>query len=149
MIVVGVVALVILAGGAFFAGMAVGEARANNVRRQFAQARFGTRADGSAAPVQAPQGGQVVARPGGGTLGTIESIAGDTLTVSTQEGKVQVKTTETTLIQKYTAVDVADLEPGEQVMVMGARNDDGSITARSVQALRMPQMPWAGQAEGE
>ena len=60
-----------------------------------------------------------------------------------------VKTTETTLIQKNMDVDISALETGEQVMVMGARNDDGSITARSIQAMRLPQVPPSGEAGGQ
>ena len=34
------------------------------------------------------------------------------------------------------AATVADLEVGESVIVSGTENDDGSITARSIQSMR-------------
>jgi hydrogenase maturation factor len=56
--------------------------------------------------------------------------------VTTQDGNtVQVITTDTTLIQKYTNVTVDALEPGEQVMVSGSTGDDGTITARSIRSM--------------
>jgi len=72
-------------------------------------------------------------------MGTIEAIEGDTLVVSTEEGEIRVQTTDTTLIEKYTSVGVEDLAVGEQVVVSGSQNDDGSITARSIRSFETPQ----------
>jgi hypothetical protein len=74
-------------------------------------------------------------------MGTIEAVEGDTLLVSTEEGEIRVHTTDTTLIEKYMAVGVGDLEVGERVVVSGSRNDDGSVTARSIQSPRAFQGP--------
>ena len=142
--VVGILALVIVAaGGGYFAGMSVGKAQASQARRQFAQGGFNGRND------QTPQPGQGGARQGGGTMGTIEAIAGDTLTVNTQQGIVQVKTTDTTLIEKNMTVSIGELKTGERVMVLGSKNDDGSITARSIQSMRAPQTSQSGQSGGQ
>jgi hypothetical protein len=141
--VVGIVVLVIVAaGGGFLWGRSVGESQASQARQQFARGRFVGQGDWTPGLGQTPQPGRQNARPGGGgTMGTIESIEGDTLVVSTQEGSIRVKTTDTTLIQKFTSVGVDALETGEQVMVAGTKGDDGTITARSIQSLRAFQMP--------
>jgi len=134
----GILALVILAGGSgFYYGTSVGEARASQARQQFFQQ--GMRGEGGQGPslFQAPEPGQEGGRRlGGGTLGSIEAIEGDTLLVDTQEGTLRVRTTDTTLIEKYKTVGVEELETGEQVIISGSRNDDGSVTARSIQSLR-------------
>jgi hydrogenase maturation factor len=65
-------------------------------------------------------------------MGTIKAVEGDTLVVTTEKGEIRVQTTDTTLIEKSMALEVGDLEVGEQVMVSGSQNDDGSITARSI-----------------
>jgi len=69
-------------------------------------------------------------------MGTIEEVEGDTLILSTQEGTIRVQTTDTTLIEKYESVQVGSLEVGEQVIVSGAENSDGSLTARSIRSLQ-------------
>jgi len=39
-------------------------------------------------------------------------------------------------------VTVGDLKVGEQVVVSGSRNNDGSYTARSIQSMRaLPSVP--------
>jgi hypothetical protein len=52
-----------------------------------------------------------------------------------------VHATDTTLIEKYMTVGVADLQAGERVVVSGSQNDDGSVTARSIQSMRNFQAP--------
>jgi len=143
----GILVLVALAAsGGFFYGTSVGEAGANQTRQQFL--REGFRGQGGQFPgaFPTPQPGQEGgARMGGGILGSIEAVEGDTLVVSTQEGTLRVRTTDTTLIEKYESVSVEELETGEQVMVSGSRNDDGSVTARSIRTLQQRQLPQPDQ----
>ena len=138
----GILALVILAaGGGFYYGTSVGEARASQARQQLFQQRMRGEGGQFPGPFQAPQPGQEGgARLGGSILGTIEAVEGDTVVVSTQEGTLRVRTTDTTLIEKYSSVGVEGLDIGEQVMISGSRNDDGSVTARSIQTLRQRQL---------
>ncbi|MDI7276254.1 MAG: DUF5666 domain-containing protein [Anaerolineae bacterium] len=132
----GVLALVVVAAaGGYLYGVTVGEARANQIRQRFAQGRF--TGQGDQTPAAAFQRGlQGGAPPGGGVVGTIQAIEGDTLVLQTGERTVRVKTTDTTLIEKLTSVGVEALETGEQVVVTGSENADGSVTARSIQSLR-------------
>ena len=78
-------------------------------------------------------------QPGGGVRGTIEAIEGETVIVNSDEGIVRVMTTDSTLIEQLMVVGVDDLEIGKMVIVMGSRNDDGTLTARSIQAVRASQ----------
>jgi len=139
-ILIGVAALLVVlvvGGGSFWAGMRVGENRVMQDPARFLQR---LRGQGGQFPgmVGTPQAGREGAPFGGGIMGTIEAVEGDTLLVTTEEGEVRVHTTETTLIEKYTAVGVGELEVGEQVMVAGSQNDDGSVTARSIRISTAP-----------
>jgi len=143
----GILALVILAAaGGFYYGTSVGEARASQARQQLFQQRMRGQGGQFRGPFQTPQPGQEGgARLGGGILGTIEAVEDDTLVVSSQEGTLRVRTTDTTLIEKYKSVGVEELGTGEQVMISGSRNDDGSVTARSIQSLRAFRLPQPDQ----
>jgi hypothetical protein len=144
---IAVLVLVGVGGGAFAAGTKVGENRAIQDPARFFQQR--ARDQGGQFPgqspglLQTPQPGQRGAQGlGGGITGTIEEVKGNTLVVSTGTETIRVQTTDTTLIQKYMPVTVGDLKVGEQVVVSGSRNDDGSYTARSIQSMRaLPSVP--------
>lgn len=154
----GVLALVVLAaGGGFMYGTSVGEARARQARQQMAQRWFGGQGGEFPSGVpgpgregvfrgEVPQSGQEGnALRGQGIMGTIEEFEEGTLVVGTGDGPIRVQTTDTTLIEKYSSVGVDDLEIGEQVRVSGSRNEDDSITARSIQTLRRGQLPQLDQ----
>ncbi|MCO6450932.1 MAG: hypothetical protein J5I90_09125 [Caldilineales bacterium] len=144
-IIIGIVVIAFMAGGSFYAGTVYGQQQAaatQNANFTPGQGHFPN--NGNGAPGDFPQGfpeefpqGQQPNRfggAGGGTFGQIEQIDGDTLTISTQNsGEKQVIVTDTTLIEKNTSVGVSDLETGESVIISGSENDDGSITARSIQ----------------
>ena len=90
---------------------------------------------------------------GGGTLGAVESLAGDTLTVTTQSGAVTVQLSEQTTIQKRTPGSRettpgtrADLTAGTRVMVQGTAGEDGTVTAQTIQVL--PAGAGGGQRGG-
>jgi hypothetical protein len=139
----GILLLVVLAaGGGFYAGTVTAQgARQGFNRGQFAAGQGGQlqRADRTPQPGQQPGGTRM--GPGGGVMGTIKSVEGNTLVVTTSDGDTQVHVTDTTLIEKYTTVGVGDLSVGERVVVSGSQNDDGSVTARSIQSMRNFQAP--------
>ncbi|MDH7487706.1 MAG: DUF5666 domain-containing protein [Anaerolineae bacterium] len=140
-VVLGVIVVLILVGGSFYGGTLYGKQQAlAQLPEAFRQrlAQFGQqRAQAGTGTPQAQPGQGGFARfggQGGGLIGQIEEINGDTLIITNFEGQqTRVQVTETTLIEKYASVTVAELEPGEQVIVSGSENEDGSITARSVQ----------------
>ncbi len=144
-IVIGLVAVLVVlavAAGAFFGGT---QYEKNNLMKN-PQALFKEMAGGQGANGQFRRfggtpgagGGPTTIRgdgTGGGSIGTIQSIDGNKLVISTQNGNITVVTSDTTLIQKFDAVAVDKLEVGEQVTVSGSNNDDGTIAARSIRSM--------------
>lgn len=150
-IILGIVVVVVIAAGSFYGGMVYGKqqatATAAAVPMNFPEGfqppngaaapgdgagRFGTRGQGAA--------GGFAAQPGM-LFGEIQSIDGDTLVIADPSGQqTRVQVTNTTLIEKNASVDVSELETGETVMVSGSENDDGSVTARSVQVAPAGRM---------
>jgi hypothetical protein len=135
--------VVLVGGGTFYAGTKVGENRVLQNPQLFFQQMAGrqggqfpgfgrTGAQGQPGAGQSPADAPRAA----GTIGTIEKIDGNTLSLSTEQEIIDVKTSETTLIQKLMAVGPDELEVGEQVIVTGSRNEDGSITARSIRSAQ-------------
>jgi hypothetical protein len=141
LVLIAVLVLAGVGGGAFWAGTKVGENRAVQNPARFFQQRAGGQGGQFPGLLQTPQPGQRGAQVvGGDIMGTIDGVEGNTLIVSTQEGTIRVQTTDTTLIQKYMPASVGDLKVGEQVVVSGSRNDDGSYTARSIRSMQGMQV---------
>lgn len=132
-----ILVLAAVGGGAFYAGTKVGENRIlQNPARLFQQRAQRERGQ-FFTPSQTPQPGQRIAQGMEGNIaGTIEEIQGTTVIINTGQETIRVQTTDTTLIEKYMSVDIGDLKVGERVIVMGSKNDDGSYTARSIQSMR-------------
>lgn len=139
-IIVGAVVVLVIAAGSFYGGMVYGKNQATTSRTM-------TLPNGQQVPFNGTPGGAQGFRgqgqnggPGGFgeqagmTFGTIESVDGNVVTITTRDGaKKTVNVTDTTLIEKNASVSVSDLATGDTVIVSGSDNTDGSITARSVQ----------------
>lgn len=142
-----VLGVLVVAGGSFFGGMAFQRYRQTNVQQQFfADRGFG--AGGQEAPLfgsGGPQGefvpfgdaggagGQAVTERGAN--GTVESLEGDTLQLTTAEGEITVTLTDETVLSRTTTVERSELQAGAQVTVIGERDDAGDITAAVIQIL--------------
>jgi len=140
-VLIGVAVVVAVGGGAFWGGTKFEESRILANPSLLFQQGLGRR-DGQFPNAQFLGGANVApqaaadARAGGGTMGTIESVEGNVVILTTQNGTVSVQTSDTTLVEKLMSVGVSDLTVGERVVVSGSANDDGSITARSIQSQR-------------
>ena len=150
LVLVAVLVLAAVGGGAFYYGTKVGENRVlQNPQRVFQQmagaqgGRFQGLVPGASGTP--PAGGRGIQTVGGGLLGTVEQIDGNTLVITTDDGSMRVQTSDTTLIEKTMSVGLSDLTVGERVMVSGTKNDDGSYTARSVQSVRGMQVTESNQ----
>ena len=161
-IIIVLVIVIVVAAGSFYAGTVYAQQQATaNRAAQFAgrQGQFpgldGDNADGNAPQFQ--QGGRAgnlggnrtAGQGGGGTFGQIAEIDGGTLTITTRDGnQIKVLVTDTTLIEKYASVSATELETGETVIISGSANEDGSITARSLQVAPAGRMGNLGQGPG-
>jgi hypothetical protein len=78
-------------------------------------------------------GGFGPGRPGGfhwGTGGTIDSVNGTTIMLTTRDGrKVTVTAAGTVPVTLRSQGSVADLKPGQTIIVSGRTSSDGSVTA--------------------
>lgn len=123
-----VVGLVVVAGGlAFYGGMKYGQNKSLAAAAQ-RQARFGQMGGANS-----NRTGRVGA--GGGFVnGEIVSVSDQSLTVKiNNDGSKVVFFTSTTPILKSVTGTSQDLKAGEQVMITGATNPDGSISAQNIQ----------------
>ena len=71
-------------------------------------------------------------RGGRGVGGAIESIEGNTLTVTTPRGPVTVTTGGDTTVRKIVDGSLEDLEKGAQIRVTGQRDEEGIVKATSI-----------------
>jgi len=151
-----VLALAVVGGSAYYYGTKVGEERAlQNPQQLFQQmgqgqgGRFGAQGQFPVPEGTPLTGGRGMQMLGGGLRGTVEQIDGNTLVLSTDtEGSVRVQTSDTTLVEKYMSVEVADLVKGEQLIVVGTQNEDGSYSARSIQSLRAAPLTGTDSGQG-
>ena len=143
-IVTGMVLIVLVVGAAcFWGGMSYGKSRAQEdlmARAREGMGGMGYQSPGGGGMGQGRAGGgqgrEGAYSQGQGTMGTIEAIEGNTLVLSSNDGIVRVATTDTTLVEKMTSVEVDALDIGTMVVMIGSRNEDGTITARSVQSIQ-------------
>lgn len=145
-VILGAVFLVLLvAGGAFYGGMTYERSRRANLQARFFAERGSS--PGGEQGFMAPFGPQEPGEPGGpnvepgrgffgrGATGTVKSIEGDTLLLSTPQDVTTVILTDETVISRFVVGERNDLQPGQHLVVVGERDDDGKITARSIQIL--------------
>jgi hypothetical protein len=78
-------------------------------------------------------GGGGAAAGGAGTLGTVKTIQGSSLFVTSFTGNlVKVTTTPATRVTKTEQLTVQGVKPGDFVVVQGAKRKDGSVNATSI-----------------
>jgi hypothetical protein len=149
-ILVGLVALILVAAGSFYGGMIIGEQQATasspGGSELPADARFPPNPAASETGRGQPGVGERFAGRPGMLFGQIDSIDANVLLIANPDGQqTRVEVTDTTLIEKNTSVTVADLTVGEAVMVSGSENSDGSVTARSVQVAPVGRLGGSSQ----
>ena len=155
-------------GGSFVGGVVYGRSQAASAAA-LPPGLNGSFAGGAADPIDVPAGAPPVpgdsfaAPPGaagsfpegqppefgggrGGLTGTIASVDGSALSLTTPQGDTLVTLTDDTALTQITPADRAELTPGAAVRITGRPNADGSIfQARSI--LIIPEgaaNPFAG-----
>jgi len=132
-ITVVVITAVLAGGGAFYGGMKYAQSKvpqrgnfsANFQRNGAANIIGGTRANGS----------------GGFTAGDIVAKDNNSITVKLSNGSSKVVFFSDTIeVDKFAKGTASDLQVGESVTVGGQANQDGSITAQTIQ-IRPSQPP--------
>jgi len=125
-----IVALIFAAGG-FFGGMKYQESKTPSFAgRTVPGGQFPGGAQGDR---QVPEGGQLRQQNFSPVSGEIVSIDEGSITVSMPDGSSKiVLLTDTTSVNKTEEGSESDLIVGEQVMIIGSQNSDGSVTAQNV-----------------
>ncbi|MDD5164395.1 MAG: DUF5666 domain-containing protein [Patescibacteria group bacterium] len=128
-----IILVVVVGGGAFFGGMKYAQSKQlkngnfGNLSAAERQQRFQQMGNGMA--------------PTGNRQGGVNSISGEiisqddkSITVKLNDGGSKIIFySDTTQVMKFSQGLAADLKIGENVMVNGSSNSDGSITAKSIQ----------------
>ena len=124
---------VIFAGGGFFGGIKYQQKKGvQNLRQQFGNGQFQGR-NGSANISGQPRvaGNRM---DGKAITGEILSQDEKSLTVKLPDGSSKiVLLSESTTINKAAEGTKDDLKTGEQVVIFGSENSDGSVTAQNIQ----------------
>lgn len=151
-IAVGIILVAAAGGAGFFLGKSYAENQASQVQESFFNERgemtAGQRQSGAAsgAPggLQASDGTMTADQAsstggfmrGGGTVGVVERIDGDTLTLNTTEEEVTILLTDETRVLQTVAGTIDELQPGARVMVSGETDKvSGELTATQVQIM--------------
>lgn len=139
-----VATLVIAGGGGFFGGMKYGQSLTpfGGAKGQFAGMRGATNTPGGAASARL--------RGGAGFVnGDILSKDDKSITVKNRDGGSKIIFfAPSTTIGKTTDGTAADLTVGENVMVNGTANADGTVTATNIQIRPAGSVPFGGPGGG-
>jgi hypothetical protein len=127
-----IVALLAVGAGSFYGGTVYATQQATNTRATFFNGRGGT---GTGAPNGAGPNGAGGGGGGGGVAGTIKSINGNTIQVSTALSVTTVTLSDSTSLMKSVTAAASDLQVGQQVTVRGQRDSAGNVNATSIQVV--------------
>jgi hypothetical protein len=128
-IILGVIVLCGAVGaGAFYGGTVYERQQVQNTRNSFFNGRGGTGGNGGG-------GGAGGGGFGGGVFGTVKSITGNTIQISTPQNVTTVNLSAATTVMKTITGTVSDIQVGQTITVRGQRDSSGNITADSIQLL--------------
>ncbi|NTU81138.1 MAG: hypothetical protein HGA45_17440 [Chloroflexales bacterium] len=138
--IVWVVAVVLVGAAAFFVGQQMGVQSGMQRRAQATQQFFAERGGQGAGAAQSggPGAGALQGTPGipgrgQGVMGTVERVEGDQIIITTFDGtSVTVRLAKGGSVRKQVDGQLSDVQPGERVVVIGARDGD-TVEATSVQ----------------
>jgi Cu/Ag efflux protein CusF len=89
---------------------------------------------GMYASAQTPPPSQTAQHRGNRVVGTIQSVSGDSLVVTTRDGKtLTVHSAANTKVFTESAAHLSDIKAGDMVRVLAAKEQDGSLAAVTVQ----------------
>ncbi|HEU5013913.1 MAG TPA: hypothetical protein VFT66_15440 [Roseiflexaceae bacterium] len=125
--IVWIVALIVVAAAGFYSGQYIGVRNGQQNVAQASQQFFSQRGGNGGGGFGGGQGqqGQGGGFAGRGVSGTVASVDGDTITVTTRNGqteKVQLATNGT--VTKQTSGQASDITKGAQIVAIGQANGD-------------------------
>lgn len=136
LIVIFIIAIIIIGGGSFYGGMKYGQSKSNGAPANFRNMTAAQRQQLFGSSQAWVAGGR--ANSGGFVNGQIIAKDDKSITVKTPDGGSKIIfLAGSTQISKSVSGAVADLNNGQEVMVNGTTNSDGSITANNIQ-IRPP-----------
>ncbi len=139
-IIIVAVALVVAVGagvGGFYGGKAYEKNQANTTRNSFLRSRgINPNATPGAGQFTGANGAGFAGGFGRGVTGQIQSINGNTITLTEGQNTVTVTLSDTTRIEKTASGAVTDLQAGQEVTITGQRDTSGNLTA--VQVIILP-----------
>ena len=135
------ITLVIAGGGGFYGGMVFGKSR-SPARVNFSQMGANANRPGGVAANRLRQGTGFI-------NGDILSKDDKSITVKNRDGGSQIVfLAPSTAIVKTTDGTASDLTVGENVMVNGTPNSDGTVTATNIQIRPAGSVPFVGGPNG-
>jgi hypothetical protein len=134
----GLLAIVLVAGG-FSGGVQVQKHQGDDSSSNGLPAAFAARLGQGGGGGQAPGAGDGAARSANGssgtTAGTVANIKGSTLYVTSADGTtIKVKTNDNSKATRTASSSVANVHPGDTVVIQGSTASSGTITASSITA---------------
>jgi hypothetical protein len=129
--IVWIVALIVVAAAGFYSGQFIGvrtgQQNVAQASQQFFSQRGGNGAGGAGGQ------GQAGGFAGRGVSGTVESVDGNTITVTTRNGQTEkVQLASNATITKQTSGQLSDITKGAQIVALGQANG-GTFQATSIQ----------------
>jgi hypothetical protein len=140
-------------GGALAGGIAIGKSQGKSEARQELQSQTGgySSLPSGQGNVQLPGNYTGIPSGIGATVGTVEKVEGNVVTLKTREGTtVLVNVGSSTSIQKTVEGSLEDISLGENIAVSGDKNEDGSIEAKSItitSGFTLPSFGGAGPSQ--
>lgn len=141
-----IIALIVVGGGAFYGGMKYAESKSStgNPASSFRNLQN----------LSSEERQKQIDQMGGGRIGTNRQLGGGVVNgeiISKDDQSITVKLSDggskivfysdSAEISKFAAGSSSDLEIGKTVMISGKANDDGSVTAQSIQIRPENVMP--------
>jgi Domain of unknown function (DUF5666) len=153
-IIVVVVVVIAVGAGAFFGGRATASGGTPTVAQALKALQNATPAERQAASGSGGTGGfggfggaGGAGRAGGGAVtGSIISASSDSITVKSADGSTKIVLFgASTTLSKFTSATQSDLTTGQNVLVTGTSNTDGTVTATRIEVgVTIPQRPTTG-----
>lgn len=126
-------AIVLVAAGGFYSGRLLGVRAGEENRSQAAQQFFSQRGGNANGQVPAANGQAGRGGFGGGVSGTVSSVDGSTITLTTRQGATtKVQLADGGTVRKQVDGQITDITNGEQITAFGTQNGD-SFQATSIQ----------------